>query len=109
MLDEGEDSAARQLLQDSEGITLTALENGNDHWALRYNLAAVASLRGDTRSALVWLGAAYENGFRDHRLLALDPTLSSVRKAPGFKQLQRDIGFYVVNAAEQLALDEDLF
>jgi hypothetical protein len=46
--------------------------------------------------------ASYDNGFRDHRLLALGPFWAEVRDGPGVKQLQRGIGFYVVKVAEVL-------
>jgi len=101
-LEEGDNDEALSLLQQSEAVTLAAIEGGNDHWALRYNLAAVASMRGETTVALRWLDDAYENGFRDHRLLVLDPALLEVRNTPEFKRLQRRIGFDIVQAAEQL-------
>jgi hypothetical protein len=86
-------------------VASAALEAGNDHWALRYNLAAVAALRGNDERAMEWLRASYDNGFRDHRLLLLDPALAGVRNKPEFKQLQREIGYYAVRVAEKLNVE----
>ncbi len=72
---------AEPLLADSEAITLSVIADGNDHWSLRYNLAAVASLRGETDTAFEWLQEAYAEGFRDVRLLELDPAFGAVRTA----------------------------
>ena len=98
----GDWAAARELLEQSEAVTLAVREAGNDHWALSYNLAAVAALRGDAEQAAEWLDAAYRSGFRDHRLLNLDPALDVVRRTPAYLDLQRRIGNDVVSAAQRL-------
>jgi TolB-like protein/Flp pilus assembly protein TadD len=98
----GDWAAARELLDQSEAVTRAARAAGNDHWALSYNLAAVAALRGDAESATGWLDVAYRSGFRDHRLLNLDPALDVVRFTPAYLDLQRRIGNDIVHAARQL-------
>lgn len=69
----------QSLLADSETITLATIADGNDHWSLRYNLAAVAALRGEANTAFEWLDEAYNEGFRDARLLDIDPAFNAVR------------------------------
>ena len=98
----GDWAAAGELLDQSEAVSRAAQEAGNDHWALSYNLAAVAALRGDAEQAAQWLDAAYRNGFRDHRLLNLDPALDLVRFTPEYLDLQRRIGNDIAHAAQQL-------
>lgn len=98
----GDWDSARELLAQSEAVTRAVSEAGNDHWALSYNLAAVAALRGDAEQAAEWLDAAYRNGFRDHRLLNLDPALDVVRRTPAYLDLQRRIGNDMVRAARRL-------
>ena len=98
----GDWAAARELLDQSEAVTRAAREAGNDHWALSYNLAAVASLRGDAEEAAEWLDAAYRSGFRDHRLLNLDPALDVLRRTPAYLDLQRRIGLDMMSAAQRL-------
>ncbi|MDJ0748020.1 MAG: winged helix-turn-helix domain-containing protein [Woeseiaceae bacterium] len=83
MLDEN----PQPLLDESEAITLSAIADGNDHWSLRYNLAAVASLRGEVDTAFEWLDEAYNEGFRDARLLEIDPAFDVVRTAPQYNIL----------------------
>ena len=98
----GDWAAADELLNQSEAVTLAARAAGNDHWALSYNLAAVAALRGDAARAAEWLDTAYRNGFRDHRLLSLDPALDLVRFTPAYLDLQGRIGYDMAQAAQQL-------
>ncbi len=81
MLDENPQS----LLADSEAITLSAVADGNDHWSLRYNLAAVASLRGEADTAFEWLDEAYNEGFRDARLFEIDPAFDAIRTAQRYE------------------------
>ncbi|HKJ17355.1 MAG TPA: winged helix-turn-helix domain-containing protein [Xanthomonadales bacterium] len=101
-IDEGDVAGASELLRQSREVTLNAIESGNDHWALRYNMALLSSLAGEPEDSIQWLADSFENGFRDHRLLAIDPALSGVRQRPEFKEFQRKVGFYSVYAAERL-------
>ncbi len=70
----GDEERAEELLSASETVTLAEMASGNDHWALRYNLASIAALRGQPLEALEWLDKAYAEGFRDYRLLQIDPS-----------------------------------
>ncbi len=67
------------LLADSEAMTLSAIADGNDHWSLRYNLAAIAAIRGDTDTAFEWLDEASAEGFHDVLLLEIDPAMDPLR------------------------------
>jgi TolB-like protein len=102
----GDMVSARELLAESEALTRAAQAAGNDHWALDYNLAAVAALRGDTEATAERLDAAYRNGFRDYLLMALDPALDVFRGTPAFLDLQRRIGYDMVHTEEQLGWGE---
>ena len=48
-------------------------------------------MRVHTEPALEFLDNAYEKGFRDYRLLQLDPVLDALRAEPGFIALARSI------------------
>lgn len=90
-----ESSVATALLDASETVTQAAIEDGNDHWALRYNMAAIAAQRDDSELAREWFSKAYREGFRDYRLLHVDPALEPVRANPWFVEfnasLQREL------------------
>jgi hypothetical protein len=49
--------------------------------------AAVHGLRGETTAALDELDRAYTAGWRDGRMLAIDPLFASVRSEPRFRQV----------------------
>jgi hypothetical protein len=53
--------------------------------------AAVHALRGETAAALDELDRAYRAGWRDGRLLAIDPLVASLRAEPRFKKVLADI------------------
>ncbi|MDJ0655848.1 MAG: winged helix-turn-helix domain-containing protein [Xanthomonadales bacterium] len=80
-----------KLLEESEAVTREAIADGNDHWALRYNMAAVASQQGDSISAAQWMELAYQEGFRDWRLLEIDPALQTYRDNPEYPAIARQI------------------
>jgi tetratricopeptide (TPR) repeat protein len=54
-----------------------------------YNLAAVASLRGDTDAAEQHLAKALALGFSDIRVLRADPHLEALRATPFFGEIER--------------------
>lgn len=87
----GRHEDALALLADSERTTRTLLDAGNEHWALAYNLAAIAVIRDDRDAALDWLDEAYVRGFRNYRLLELDPVLRSLAAEPRFDALARSM------------------
>ncbi len=88
---QGRHNEAAALLVESRAITQRELDRGNDHWALPYNLACVAALEGEPSAALSWLDESYRNGFRDHRLLAVDPALDGIRKQAEFGNFERRV------------------
>ncbi len=100
MLDENPEP----LLADSEAITLSKISDGNDHWSLRYNLAAVASLRGEADTAFEWLDESYEQGFRDVQLLELDPAFDAVRNLPQYSSFVRRLEEDLDTMAAELGL-----
>ena len=51
------------------------------------DVAAARALLGDTKGALVELQRAYDNGWRDYGIAAIDPMLASLRDHPGFRSL----------------------
>ncbi len=82
---------ALALLAESERLTKNQLDRNNNHWALPYNLAAIAAVRNDTEASLYWLETAYDRGLRDYRLLELDPVFRSLDSEPRFAALLRMI------------------
>jgi hypothetical protein len=48
-------------------------------------LAAISAIEGRTEAALEWLERGYRAGWRDVRLLNLDPFFAPVRRAPRYQ------------------------
>ena len=71
---------ARSRLDESAAVTQAAMAGGNDHWALRYNMAAIAAQRREDTLVYDWLKKAEDEGFRDYRLLEIDPAFEHLRQ-----------------------------
>ncbi len=93
-----------ELLSASEQIVMSAIAAGNDHWALRYNLAAIAALRGERATSMEWLHEAFDEGFRDVMLLELDPAFMLLREIPDFEALVNKLETEVRTAALSLGI-----
>ena len=50
-------------------------------------LAAISAIEGHTTEALDWLDKGYRAGWKDARLLDLDPFFASVRREPAYLSL----------------------
>jgi eukaryotic-like serine/threonine-protein kinase len=78
-----------------------AITAGAD-WSMVYmQNAAVRALQGDSPGALDELERAYGGGWRDGRLLALDPLLASLRSEPKFRDVRARIASDVAAMRER--------
>jgi len=59
-------------------------------------------LKGDTELALASLRSAYDKGFRQAWVLAIDVRLDALRNAPGFQDLRHDIEVEVRRARTEV-------
>jgi hypothetical protein len=82
------------------------IQEGNEAFYPRVELAAIYSVRGNTPKALEWLKLAYSTGARDYRGLEMDPFFEKLRADSHFKQIiQRmanDVARMRERAREQL-------
>jgi len=93
---------AEKYLGESEQVTLSAIADGNDYWSLRYNMAAIASLRREGEIAFEWLDQAITEGFRDVRLLEIDPAFEFVRDTQEFEDFITQINMELAKEASAL-------
>ena len=103
------------LLDEGEGHAREQLARGNDHWAVHYNLAAVASVRASlargvpsaATAAKAHLAEAYSHltrartaGFRDHLLLAADPAMAALLDTDQGAQLLNELRSAVLTRSD---------
>jgi TolB-like protein/Flp pilus assembly protein TadD len=63
------------------------VERGNGKPDRPMEIAAIHAVHGDTAAALEWLERGYRTGFKDYRILALDPFFDGLRVHPQFRRI----------------------
>jgi len=106
LLRKGDTRTATPMINQAEKYARKAVEEGDESFPPRLELAAINSLRGDTQKALHWLDLAYATGARDHRALATDPLFEKLRADSNFKEIihrmESDVTRMRERAREQL-------
>jgi len=106
LLRKGDAQTATPMIDQAEKYARKAMEDGDESFPPRLELAAIDSLRGDTQEALHWLDLAYATGARDHRALAMDPLFEKLRADSNFKEIihrmENDVTRMRQRAKEQL-------
>jgi len=83
----GDTARAGKLFDEILAANQKALTAGADWPMVFMQNAAVHALRGEPTAALDELDRAYQAGWRDGRLLAIDPFFESVRSEPRFRDM----------------------
>jgi serine/threonine-protein kinase len=63
------------------------LDAGDESYNAPMELAAISAIQARTGAALDWLERGYRAGWRDARLLSLDPFFASIRREPRYQAL----------------------
>ncbi len=87
LLRRGQTQTAMRLVEQSETRARRVMQDGNEAYYPRIELAASYSLRGNTQQALEWLELAYVSGARDHNALEIDPLFEKLRTDSHFKEI----------------------
>ncbi len=83
-----EDKAeAQERLNQSAGLDRNLLDEGNEGYMPRYDLAAVHAIRDDKAEAYRWLQSAIDVGWRAYRLARRDPLLQNLQNDQQFDEL----------------------
>jgi TolB-like protein len=81
----GDTRRADELWQASAATARRRLGAGDESYNPPMELAAISAIQGHTAAALEWLERGYRAGFRDVRILDLDPFFVSLRKEPRYQ------------------------
>jgi tetratricopeptide (TPR) repeat protein len=82
---QGDTRRATELWQASSAAAQRRLDAGEESYNAPMELAAISAIEGQTGAALEWLERGYRAGWRDVRLLNLDPFFASVRREPRYQ------------------------
>jgi len=103
------DARARALIEDAESRARARIAAGDLAYTTFMDVAVARALLGDAKSALDGLQRAYDSGWRDYGIAAIDPMLASLRDDPGFRSLldraRRDVAAQRDRARERGLLD----
>ena len=83
----GDRAGADSLWAASAALARQQLASGNQNPALPMELAAISAIRGDSAAALELLEQSYRMGWKDARILRLDPFFASLRQHARFRQI----------------------
>jgi len=91
----GDRAAADSLWNAASAQARKEIAAGNDNPQLPMELAGINAVRGDTAAAFEFLDRAYRAGWKDPRILALDPFFEGLRQHPRYRsaiaRMQADI------------------
>jgi eukaryotic-like serine/threonine-protein kinase len=84
---QGDTRRAAELWRASAAAAHRRLDAGAESSTAPMELAALSAVEGHTEAALDWLERGYRAGWKDVRLLNLDPFFASVRREPRYLAL----------------------
>jgi len=106
LLRRGDAQTTKHMFEEAEKSARKTIQEGNEAYYPRVELAAIYIVHGSTSKALEWLELAYSTGARDYRGLEMDPFFEKLRADSRFKQIvQRmanDVARMRERAREQL-------
>ncbi len=88
--DEDREAAQRRLDQSAD-MDRTRLDEGDESFMPRYDLAAVNAIRGEKAEAHRWLQSAIDAGWRTYRLAMRDPLLQNLHNDQQFQQMMTQV------------------
>ena len=83
---QGDTARAERLWAQSAAAARRNLKDGAEGYGAPMELAAIAAVEGRADEALGWLDKGYRAGWKDARLLDLDPFFASVRNDPSLSR-----------------------
>jgi serine/threonine protein kinase len=87
LLRRGDTQTTKRMFEEAEKSARKTIQEGNEAFNPRVELAAIYTVRGNTPKALEWLELAYSTGARDYRGLEMDPFFEKLRADSHFKQI----------------------
>jgi TolB-like protein/Flp pilus assembly protein TadD len=87
----GQKEEARKMFDQSLQLDQTDLQQGNESFAVRYDIAAINAVQGNKAEAYKWLQQTIDSGFRNYRFSLIDPLLENLHGDERFKQMMTEV------------------
>jgi hypothetical protein len=84
---EGKTTEAKNFLREASGSMQKRLDEGEERFELRYEMARIYAIQGNNGEAYKWLQKAITAGWVDYRDAAMDPLLENLRGDAQFQKL----------------------
>lgn len=87
----GREEEAKRLLEQSLDFDQKELENGNENWAIPYDIFAIHAIQNNRAVAFEWLKKAIDAGWRNFRLSSMDPMLENLHEDKQFEAMMAQV------------------
>ncbi len=87
----GQEEEAQKLFDQVLERSQNQIEQGNEYWVLRFDIACIYAIRGNKTEAYKWLQKAVDAGWRFFQLSLRNPLLENLHEDTRFKQMMEDL------------------
>jgi protein kinase/serine/threonine-protein kinase len=87
----GDSEEAQKLFTKSLSFNQKQIEQGNELWGYRNDMAAIYAVQGNKEEAYKWLKKSIEAGCRNFRFAQIEPMFESLRNDKNFKQMMAEV------------------
>ncbi len=87
----GQEEEAQKMFDQTLKSSQNQIEQGNEYWALPFDIACIYAIRGSKTEAYKWLQKAIDAGWRFFRLGLGTPLLETLHEDIQFKQMMEEL------------------
>ncbi len=98
----GQEGEAQKMFSQSLKLSQNQIEQGNEFWALPYDIACINAIQGNRTEAYKWLQKAIDAGWRYFRLGLRNPILEDLHEDNQFKQMMEEVKAKVYDMRKQI-------
>jgi serine/threonine protein kinase/Tfp pilus assembly protein PilF len=84
---QGKKQEALALFSKNEKRILLKLDQGNESYGLRYEMARINAVQEKKKEALSWLQKAIDAGWLERRIASIDPLMENLRGEPNYQKM----------------------
>jgi tetratricopeptide (TPR) repeat protein len=83
----GKHAAARNMFDTLLASRMRELDDGNELYQTRYDIAVLHAVQGNTHEALEWFRRSIDSGLCDDRFMSFNPLLENLRGEDAFQRM----------------------
>jgi protein kinase/serine/threonine-protein kinase len=98
----GDSAEAQKLFTKSLSFSQKQIEQGDELWGYRNDMAAIYAVQGNKEEAYKWLRKSIEAGCRNFRFAQIEPMFENLRDDKNFKQMMAEVKGLVDEMQERI-------